>query len=122
MKTSCLVVSAFLILSSAAWSEEIKGSASHAKHYYPVPHTESADWAYQVPSCRELAQHQYATLKAAKQCQVLQKGIESCESAEKVTLENMANGQTASFKLRYIVLDSLQACQRDRGRYLRAGQ
>lgn len=120
MKKSILICAASLLLSSAAWPEEGKGGAP--RYYYPVPHTESVDWAYQVPTCKELAQNRYATLKAAKQCQVLRTGIESCESEEKVVLENMTNDQTASFRLRYIVLNSLVACQRDREKYLRADQ
>jgi hypothetical protein len=122
MKLKTIALSAILILPAAAWSEAGKTSGTYAKHYYPIPQTESDGWAYQAPSCKALAQAQYAALKTAKKCQPLRKGIESCESEEKVALENMANGQKATFKLHYIVLNSLAACQRDREKYLQAGE
>lgn len=122
MKLKPVALSALLFLPAAAWSGADKGGIPYAKHYYPVPQTESEGWAYQVPPCKELAEAQYAAMKAARKCQMFGKGVENCESEEMVALENMANGQKTTFKLHYFVLNSLDACRRDRVKFLQSGE
>lgn len=99
------------------WSEN-KSLLTHSKYFYTVAQTESYDWVYQLPSCAQLPEKKYATFKKAKKCQKLDKNRQSCETNETASLTNNVSGKKQTFKLNYIVFNSLLECQNDRESYL----
>lgn len=89
-----------------------------ARYFYPVAQTESNAWSYLAPHCNSLMESKYNALKNKKKCQSVRNGVENCNSDESVVLENVDTGKKRTFKLNYMVFNSIAECKRDRDEYL----